>query len=88
MDIPGIEDIKEIDIEGIEGVDVYTTFSDFSTVRNKVEEMGYVIDDAEIIKEAKVTKTLSEKDLEKAVSALERIEENDDVQSVWSDLVY
>ncbi len=24
MDIPGIEDIKEIDIEGIEGVDVYT----------------------------------------------------------------
>ena len=88
MDIPGIEDIKETDIDGIEGLDVYTTFSDFSTVRNKVEEMGYVIDDAEIIKEAKVTKTLSEKDLEKAVSALERIEENDDVQSVWSDLVY
>ncbi len=41
------------------------TFSDFSTVRNKVEEMGYVIDDAEIIKEAKVTKTLFRKGFRK-----------------------
>lgn len=88
MDIPGIEDIKETDIDGVEGLDVYTSFSDFSRVRDVISEMGYVIDDAEIVKEAKVSKTLPQKDLEKAIDGLERIEENDDVQNVWSDLVY
>ncbi len=88
MDIPGIEDMKETDIDGVEGLDVNTSFSDFSKVRDAISEMGYVIDDAEIVKEAKVSKTLSQKDLEKAIDGLERIEENDDVQNVWSDLVY
>ncbi len=88
MDIDGIEDIKEIDIEGVEGLEVYTSFSNLSHVRDSILKLGYLIDEAEIVKEAKITKKLSEKDLEKAESAVERFEDNDDVQSVWSDILY
>jgi YebC/PmpR family DNA-binding regulatory protein len=86
MDIDGIEDIKEIDIEGEEGVEIYTKYSDLSRVRDEISKLGYVIEEAEIIKEAKMKKKLDEKELEKVVNAIERIEEMDDVQSVWTDL--
>ncbi len=86
MDIDGIEDIKEIDIDGVEGLEVYTSFVNLSKVRESISKLGYVIEEAEIIKEPKVTKSLSEKDLEKAQDGLERLDDHDDVQSVWSNL--
>ena len=48
--------------------------------------MGYVITEAELIKEAKVLKSLKENELEKVNLAIEKIEENDDVQNVWSNI--
>ena len=86
MDIQGIEDIRECDIEGVEGLEIYTQYNDLARVRDEISKLGYVIEQADIVKEAKMTKKLSGVELEKAQSALERIEDNDDVQSVWSDL--
>ncbi len=86
MDIEGIEDIKEIDIDGVEGLEVYTSYLAFAKVRDSVSKLGYVIEEAEIIKEAKVPKLLSGKELEKAQDGLERLDDHDDVQSVWSNL--
>lgn len=86
MDIEGIEDIKEIDLDGIEGLEIYTQFTDLARVRNKISELGYLIEEADIVKEPKITKPLSGKEFEKIQDALERIDDHDDVQSVWSDL--
>lgn len=87
MDIDGVMDISEVDLEGnIQGLEVYTKYTDLAKVRDAITDMGYVLDDALIIKEPKMTKTLIDRDLEKANSAIEELEDNDDVQDVWSDL--
>lgn len=86
MDIEGINDIKEIDIDEVEGLEVYTQYSDLAKVRDSISELGYVIDETEIIKEPKVTKALTGKELEKAQEGLEKLDDLDDVQNVWSNL--
>ena len=87
MDIEGILDIVEIDVGGIKGVEVFTEFVDMVRVRDSiVSKYPYIINDASIIKVAKLKKSLTGEELEKALSALERLEDNDDVQEVWSDL--
>ena len=86
MDIEGIEDIKEIDIDGVEGLEVYTQYSNLAKVRDSISDLGYVIEETEIIKEPKVTKVLVGHDLEKAQEGLEKLDDLDDVQSVWSNL--
>lgn len=86
MDIGEIEDIKEIDIDGVEGLEIYTSYNTLFKVRDSILELGYVIEDAEIVKEPKMKKKLEKKDIEKIESAIEKIEENDDVQNVWSDI--
>lgn len=86
MDIQGIEDIKEIDIDGVEGLEIYTSFTSLSKVRDEISKLGYVILEVEIIKEPKIKKDISKKEREKIDTVIERIEDNDDVQSVWSDV--
>jgi YebC/PmpR family DNA-binding regulatory protein len=87
MDIDGILDIREKDIDGVKGLEVITEFKDMAKVRDMiVENLPYVIDDASIIKIAKNKKKLEGEDLERAMSIIEKLEDRDDVQSVWSDL--
>lgn len=86
MELENILDIQEIDIDGVEGLEIYTEYSNLAKVRDEISKLGYVIVEAQIIKEAKMSKKVSEKDLEKAQDALERLEDHDDVQNVWSDL--
>lgn len=87
MDIDGVMDISEVDLEGnVQGLEVYTKYSDLAKVRDAITKIGYVLDDALIVKEPKMTKTLVGNELEKANNAIESLEDNDDVQDVWSDL--
>ena len=86
MDIHGIEDIKEIDIDGVEGLEIYTSFTDLAKVSNSVSELGYIVVQSEIIKEPKIRKDITDPQREKIENAIEKIEDNDDVQSVWSDV--
>jgi len=83
MEIDGILDIQEFETDGVE---VYTDYSNLAKVRDVISKLGYVIEEATIIKEPKNTKILSGEDLEKVENAIERLEDNDDVQNVWSDL--
>jgi len=88
MDVDGVVDIKRIALEGVEVLEVFTEFADMAKVRDILSsQFPYVVDSASIIKVAKLPKPLSGKDLEKANGALERLEDNGDVQDVWSDLV-
>lgn len=83
MDISGITDIDE----GEEGsLDIYTEFKDMGKVRDEILAKGYVVKKAEIVKAPKTYKTLAGEEYQKAVSALEQIEEYEDVQNVWTDL--
>jgi YebC/PmpR family DNA-binding regulatory protein len=87
MDIDGILDIREKDIDGVAGVEVITEFKDMTKVRDSIaNDLPYVIDDASIIKIAKNKKKLEGDALERVEKVIERFEDRDDVQNVWSDL--
>jgi YebC/PmpR family DNA-binding regulatory protein len=83
MDIAGITDIDEG--EG-DTLDIYTEFKDMGKVRDAILSKGYVVKTAEIVKMPKAYKDLSGEEYEKAVAALEQLEEYEDVQNVWTDL--
>ena len=86
MEIEGVLDIQEIEVNGDSGLEIYTDYKDWVKVRDEINKLGYVVREAGIIKEAKIFKTLQGEELKKAQEALERIEDNDDVQEVWSNL--
>jgi len=86
MEIEGVLDIQETDLNGTSGLEIYTDYRDWGKVRDEINKLGYVVKEAGIIKEAKTFKKLDGKELEKAQAALETLEDNDDVQEVWSNL--
>jgi YebC/PmpR family DNA-binding regulatory protein len=84
MDIEGVQDIEES--EG--SLEVTTEFKDFAKVRDYiVKNTEYIVKDAQIIKIANNEKSLSGEQLEKAQNAIEILEEYEDVQNVWTDLL-
>ncbi len=86
MDLDGVVDIHNFEEDGRNGLGIYTEYDSFGAVRDAINELGYVLQEAELIKEAKMFKKLEGSELEKANEAIERLEDNDDVQNVWSDL--
>ncbi|MBU1120178.1 YebC/PmpR family DNA-binding transcriptional regulator [Patescibacteria group bacterium] len=88
MDIPGILDIEEIDMDGVKGFEIYTEYNQLAQVRDSISKLGFVLKEAEIVKEPKIYKKLEGEELEKAQNAIERLEEYEDVQNVWTDLDY
>jgi YebC/PmpR family DNA-binding regulatory protein len=87
MDIDGILDIREKDIDRVDGVEVVTEFKDMTRVRDEIaKNLPYIIDDASIIKIAKNKKKLEGESLKKVENAIEKFEDRDDVQDVWTDL--
>ncbi len=86
MEIEGVLDIQETSLNGIPGLEIYTDYRDWGKVRDEINRFGYVIREAGIIKEAKTYKELQGEDLEKAEEALEKLEDHEDVQEVWSNL--
>ncbi|MCK9415104.1 MAG: YebC/PmpR family DNA-binding transcriptional regulator [Candidatus Dojkabacteria bacterium] len=87
MDIEGILDIHEKDIDGVKGLEVITEFRDMMRIRDDIaSKFPYIIDDVSIIKIPNNKKKLEGEDLEKVQRALERFEDHNDVQMVWSEL--
>jgi len=82
MDIDGVVDIE--DEEDV--LEVFTEYQDFAKVRNEILRLGYVLDDAKLIKVPKMEKSISDSEMEKAQNAIEKIEELEDVQDVWTDI--
>lgn len=86
MEIEGVLDIQEVDLDGIKGLEIYTEYSDWGKVRDAISKLGYVLKEAGIVKEAKTFKELKGGELEKAKQALEKLEDQEDAQEVWSNL--
>ena len=86
MDIDGVLDIVEIEVDGEKGFEIYTEFNQFAHVRDAISKLGYVIKEAIIIKEAKIKKELKPEERAKVEEAIEKLEDYEDVQDVWTDL--
>ena len=56
-------------------------------VRDSIAKMGYILKDASIIKIAKMDKELEGEAYEKAIQAIDKLEDYNDVQNIWTDLV-
>lgn len=79
----GAEDVEEIQNEII----VYTKPEELNTVREALVAKGYIINEAQLIRKPIVTLPLSEPSaVEKAISFVEKLEELDDVQHVYTNL--
>jgi YebC/PmpR family DNA-binding regulatory protein len=92
LEIQGIEDIEEGSVEDEDGmnlktIEIITSKNDFSRVLNILEDMNMKIVSFEIIKRSKDQITLINEDKEKYLKLYSNLEEHDDVDSVWSNVV-
>lgn len=78
----GAEDVRDED----EVFEVITQPSDFSDVRNYLEEQGFKFASADIEMLPKNYVELNEEQAEKILSLVEQLEDNDDVQNVYHNL--
>jgi len=67
-------------------VEVFTKPEDFQTVRESLQEQGLAIDSAELAMIPKSLSQLGEKETFQVMNLVERLEELDDVQQVYSNL--
>jgi len=75
------------DIEDAEGeIYVYTNSSDLAKVREGLMGKGYEIVEAGIIRKANTPVDLSDDDMEKAMGFIEKLEDMDDVQQVYTNI--
>lgn len=89
MDIDDIEDVHEID-EEIDGdeeqfelCEVITSVRNLAKIRNKLENLGYLVDSAEIVKIPDNIQDVDESTVEKLKSLFEKLDDHDDVEGVW-----
>lgn len=79
----GVEDVEETS----DGIEIYVSPDKLSELRKKVEEAGFKVKETEIYMKPKSYMTLkSSEDVKKALSFLETLDDNDDVQKVFSNL--
>jgi len=79
----GVEDI----VESGDGLEAYVTPEKLGEVKKKLEEEGFEISQTELQMRPKNFQTISDRALsEKAISFLDKIEELDDVQKVYTNL--
>lgn len=77
----GIEEVEE------EGgiIELYTTPSELSDIKKKVEDLDYKIKDVALIKKPKSYLLVEDRDMaKKMVTLLEKLEDHDDVQKVYA----
>ncbi|MEO6938728.1 MAG: YebC/PmpR family DNA-binding transcriptional regulator [Candidatus Kapaibacterium sp.] len=77
---------EEIMLEGNE-ITIITSFNDFSSMQKALEEKKLPVTSAELQRMATVTKELSEEAEEEVLELIENLEEDDDVQAVYHNMV-
>lgn len=79
----GVEDVQETD----DGLEVYVDPGSLRTTREKLESAGFSITNANLWQKPKTLLTIDDKDkAQKALSFLETLDEQDDVQKVFTNL--
>ena len=78
--------LEELEIDE-EAITVYCNFTDFSNMQKKIEDLGIEIQNSELQRIPITTKTISASEAEKVIKLLDLLEENDDVQQVFNNMV-
>ena len=78
--------LEELEIDE-EAITVYCDFTDFSNMQNKIEDLGIEIQNSELQRIPITTKNISAFESEKVIKLLDLLEENDDVQQVFHNMV-
>jgi YebC/PmpR family DNA-binding regulatory protein len=78
--------LEELEIDE-EAITVYCDFIDFSNMQNKIEDLGVEIQNSELQRIPITTKNISASEAEKVIKLLDLLEENDDVQQVFHNMV-
>ena len=78
--------LEELEIDE-EAITVYCNFTDFSNMQKKIEDLGIEIQNSELQRIPITTKTISALEAEKVIKLLDLLEENDDVQQVFHNMV-
>ena len=78
--------LEELEIDE-EAITVYCNFADFSNMQKKIEDLGIEIQNSELQRIPITTKTISASEAEKVIKLLDLLEENDDVQQVFHNMV-
>ena len=78
--------LEELEIDE-EAITIYCDFTDFSNMQNKIENLGIEIQNSELQRIPITTKNISASEAEKVIKLLDLLEENDDVQQVFHNMV-
>ena len=78
--------LEELEIDE-EAITVYCNFTDFSNMQKKIEDLGVEIQNSELQRIPITTKTISASEAEKVIKLLDLLEENDDVQQVFHNMI-
>jgi YebC/PmpR family DNA-binding regulatory protein len=78
--------LEELEIDE-EAITVYCNFTDFSNMQKKIEDLGIEVQNSELQRIPITTKTISASEAEKVIKLLDLLEENDDVQQVFHNMV-
>ena len=78
--------LEELEIDE-EAITVYCNFTDFSNMQKKIEDLGVEIQNSELQRIPITTKKISASEAEKVIKLLDLLEENDDVQQVFHNMV-
>lgn len=79
----GVEDVEEVS----DAIEVYVGLEDLSSVKDRLENNGFQVLSFEVTKKPKNVQPITDPQVaEKALRLLERLEEHDDVQRVYTNL--
>lgn len=79
----GAEDVEDAG----DAVEIYTKPTQLEAVKKAIEAKGLTLQSAELIKKPTTFTEIADKDLaERVIAVIEKLEEHDDVQKVWSNL--
>lgn len=87
IDIDGVEDVQDGGVDEETGrklCDILTLPKDLARVRDGIEKLGYIVSSAEMIKVPEATQELEKSKLDHLETLIEALNEQDDVENVWT----
>ena len=78
----GIEDIEETS----DGIEVYVAPEKLGEIRKKIEEIGFIVKEAELFMKPITYQKVEGNDVNRALDFMDSLDDLDDVQSVYSNL--
>jgi len=81
----GVADVEEVD----DGIEVFTRFEELNEIKNKIKKAGFQIITAEITSQPKMPiKIDNQEKKEKILKFIELLEKHDDVQEVYTNILF